>query len=469
VDPRQALRKIPAVERVLQEPAVRDCLEAGGLPRAAVVDSVRQVLDAARRRTLAGEATETDPHRIAAQSLERARAHVAPRLIPVINATGVVLHTNLGRAPLAPEAVEAMGRAAGYCNLEYDLERGQRGNRHDSVERVLRELTGAEAALVVNNNAAAVLLALTAVAQGREVVVSRGELVEIGGAFRVPDVMAQSGARLREVGATNKTRIADYEAAAGEETALLLKVHTSNYRILGFTAEVSLTELVALGRRRGVAVMEDLGSGALVDLSRFGIEPEPTVQHAVASGADLVTFSGDKLLGGPQAGILLGRRAAVDACERHPLMRALRPDKVTLAALEATLALYRDPERAARRVPALSMLLESGSDIRIRAQALAGALASALGGRARVAVREDMSEAGGGSLPLAKLPTWVVELRSERPGISRVEAGLRSSIPPVIARIHEDALLLDPRTIRAGEDRLVVEALGRVFAAEESK
>ncbi|MHB8765636.1 MAG: L-seryl-tRNA(Sec) selenium transferase, partial [Deferrisomatales bacterium] len=329
MEPRELLRRVPAVERVLQEPAAVAALGADGLPRAALVQAVRAVLGEARARLRAGEAPDLAPDRLAAASLERARDAVAPRLMRVVNATGVVLHTNLGRAPLAPEAVEAMVRAAGYCNLEYDLARGRRGHRHDAVEGLIRELTGAEAALVVNNNAAAVLLGLAALARGREAVVSRGELVEIGGSFRIPEVMAQSGALLREVGATNKTHLRDYEQALGPETALLLKVHTSNYRVLGFTAEVSLADLAALGRRRDVAVMFDLGSGCLADLGRLGLEAEPTVQEAVAAGADLVTFSGDKLLGGPQAGVLVGRRGAVEACGRHPLMRALRPDKVT--------------------------------------------------------------------------------------------------------------------------------------------
>jgi L-seryl-tRNA(Ser) seleniumtransferase len=384
----------------------------------------------------------------------------------VINATGVVLHTNLGRAPLACEAVAAMDRATGYCNLEYDLERGTRGHRHDLVEDLLRQVTGAEAGVVVNNNAAAVLLALAALARGREVVVSRGELVEIGGSFRVPEIMAQSGCTLREVGTTNKTHLADYERAIGPETALLMRVHTSNYRILGFTAAVATDELVALGSRHGLPVLEDLGSGCLVDLGPLGLEREPTVQEVVAAGVDLVTFSGDKLLGGPQAGLLVGRREAVAACARHPLMRALRPGKATLAGLEATLALYRDPGAAPRRVPVLAMLAQDPRELRARAESMAAGLRSALAEGARIEVKQENSQVGGGSLPLQKLPTWVVVVRREGGGVSRLEAALRRYRPPVIARIQEDALLLDPRTLRPGEEETVVAALTSAFSQE---
>lgn len=453
------MRRIPAVERLLQEPVLRDAVAGGIVPRGLAADAVRGVLDDVRARTLAGEEADLAVGALAGRALGLARARAASRLQPVVNASGVVLHTNLGRAPLAPEALEAMGRAAGYCNLEYDLERGARGHRHDLVEGLLCELTGAEAGLVVNNNAAAVLLALAALARGREVVVSRGELVEIGGAFRIPEVMVQGGCRLREVGTTNKTHPADYERAIGPDTALLLRVHASNYRILGFTAAVPTADLVALGRRHGVPVLEDLGSGSLVDLRRLGLGHEPTVPEVVGAGVDLVTFSGDKLLGGPQAGILVGRREAVGACARHPLMRALRPDKVTLAALEATLALYRDPERAFRRVPALAMLALTAEELRPRADALAGALKAELGAAALVAVRQDRSEVGGGALPLQDLPTWVVEVRRPSGGVSGWEAALRRFRPPVVARVHEDALVFDPRTLRAGEERIVVEAV----------
>ncbi len=455
----EALRRIPAVDRVLQEDAVREAIEGFELPRAVVVAAVRDALAELRDRIRSGERVEPTPAAVAGRALALARARTAPRLVRVINATGVILHTNLGRAPLPAGAVRALGEAAGYCNVEYRLDTGARGHRHEVVEGILRELTGAEAALVVNNNAAAVLLGLAALARGREVVVSRGELVEIGGSFRVPDVMAQSGAVLREVGTTNKTHLRDYEQVIGPDTALLLKVHTSNFRVLGFTASVPAAELVRLGARHGVGVMEDLGSGCLVDLSGLGVEREPTVQEAVAAGVDLCTFSGDKLLGGPQAGILVGRADALEACARHPLMRALRPDKLTLAALEATLSLYRDPARAIREVPALAMMAASEGEMEARARALAERIREALGEGARVDVAPDVSRVGAGALPLAELPTRVVEVRPARVGVTSLEGALRAHRPPVVARVREDALVLDPRTVDPRDEAAVVSAL----------
>jgi L-seryl-tRNA(Ser) seleniumtransferase len=461
----EILRALPAVERALQEPVLKQAVEAGEVPRSLAVAAVREVLEELRHLALAGGKVKTSAEAVAVTALERARERAKPTLKRVINATGVVLHTNLGRAPLAPEAVEAMQRAAGYCNLEYDLKRGVRGYRHDAVRELLCELTGAESALVVNNNAAAVLLVLTALCRGREVVVSRGQLVEIGGAFRVPDVMAQSGATLREVGTTNKTRLADYESAVGPDTAALLKVHTSNYRVLGFVEEVPLDALVALGRRQNIRVIEDLGSGLLGEIGPLGGEIEPDVRRSVEAGADVVTFSGDKLLGGPQAGIVVGRREAVAACEAHPLMRALRPDKVTLAALEATLALYRDPERAARSIPTLRMLREPLESLDARARVLAERVKAKLPSELSVAVEDDLSEAGGGSLPLAKLPTRVVAVRSPAGGVARAEARLRACDPPVIARVREDALVLDPRTLADDEFDAVASALAFAFSS----
>ncbi|RMG98072.1 MAG: L-seryl-tRNA(Sec) selenium transferase [Candidatus Dadabacteria bacterium] len=453
------LRRLPAVERVLQHPRVREAAEQGELPRPVLAEAAREVLAGIREEVRAGRRDVPDLDAVADRVLDRARARTAARLVPVINATGVVLHTNLGRAPLAAEARRALEAAAGYCNVEFRLATGERGHRHEVVEALLRELTGAEAACVVNNNAAAVLLGLAALARGREVVVSRGELVEIGGSFRIPEVMEQSGAVLREVGTTNKTHLGDYERAIGPETALLLKVHTSNYRILGFTASVPAAELVGLARRNGLAVMEDLGSGCLVDLARAGIDPEPTVGEALAAGVDLVTFSGDKLLGGPQAGILVGRRQAVEACARHPLMRALRPDKLTLAALEATLALYRDPVRVWERVPALRMLSAPVSELEPRAEHLAAAIRARLGGAAEVRVAADVSRVGGGALPLAEIPTRVVEIRPAGGGTAELEERLRQGRPPVVGRVRDGALVLDPRTVAPDQEEALVEAV----------
>ena len=347
------LRKIPSVTFLLTLPPFEDYLVL--YPRTLILQVLRGLLDGKREELLAGRPTDITPEGIWQETGQRLKSKTAYHLRRVVNGTGVVIHTNLGRSLLASRAVSQMEAVArNYSNLEYDLDRGERGSRYSHVEGLLLELTGAEAALVVNNNAAAVLLALDSLARGREVVVSRGQLIEIGGSFRIPEVMSRSGAILREVGTTNKTHMRDYENALSDRTALLLKVHTSNFRLLGFTAEVSLERLVGLGRTHRIPVMEDLGSGSLLDLSPFGLEKEPTVQEAVRSGADLVSFSGDKLLGGPQAGIIVGREAMIQLLRQNPLNRALRIDKLTLAALEATLHLYRRPDQALREIPTLA-------------------------------------------------------------------------------------------------------------------
>ena len=370
-------------------------------------------------------------HRLAARSLE-----------PVINATGVVLHTNLGRAPLAGPAIAAMARIAGsYSNLEYDVTRGTRGSRHGLCRDLLVELTGAPDALVVNNAAGALLVALSALARDGAAIVSRGELIEIGGAFRIPDIMARSGAKLVEVGTTNRTHRKDYEAALTPDARLLLKVHRSNFQVTGFTTEVPATELAELARAQGVASLYDLGSGLLLDLAPWGLSGEPGVREGLASGVDAVVFSGDKLLGGPQAGILLGARAAIDACRKDPLARAVRSDKFTLAALEATLALYRDPERARMEIPVLRMLTEDVAQIRRRGEALQ----QGVGKDADLVAGE--SEVGGGSFPGAKLPTWLVRLTPRHLTPDTLSARLRDGEPPIIPRIAGDHVLLDPRTI----------------------
>lgn len=376
-------------------------------------------------------------------------AEVHPR--KVINATGVVVHTNLGRAPLSEAAVEAVRRVAeGYSDLEFDLGRGARGSRQDHVRDLLRVLTGAEDALVVNNNAAAVLLALAALAREREVVVSRGELVEIGGSFRIPDVLAASGAVLREVGTTNRTHRRDYEAAIGPRTGLLLKVHTSNYRVEGFTAEVTLEAMVALGRERGVPVAVDLGSGAMVRLDGLGVRSEPLVADVVAQGPDLVAFSGDKLLGGPQAGIVVGKRDAVERLRTHPLARAVRIDKMLLSGLQATLAAYLTPERARETVPVLRMVHEPVEAVAVRAERTAAALGDRLPGVA-VAVEPGITAVGGGSLPGEGLPTRVVALTPPAGWVAKWERRLRTGVPAVLGRINEERLLLDMRTVADAE------------------
>ena len=433
-DPR---RRLPAVDALLAEPDIAALVAAH--PRSLVVRAVREAIDAARATDGAAPAEGWG-----AAVLARAHRLAAPSFGPVINATGVVLHTNLGRAPLARGAIDAMGRiAAGYSNLEYDLARGSRGSRHALCRDLLLELTGAEDALVVNNAAGALLVALSALARDGEAIVSRGELVEIGGAFRIPDIMARSGARLVEVGSTNRTHRQDYERAAGSATRIILKVHRSNFQVTGFTAEVPAQEIAALAKAAGVASLYDLGSGLLLDLSPWGLAGEPSVREALGSGVDAVAFSGDKLLGGPQAGILLGTKAAIAACRQDPLARAVRSDKFTLAALEATLALYRDPEQARLKIPVLRMLTEDVAEIRRRGEALQ----RGVGGAAELI--EGESEVGGGSFPGAKLETWLVRLTPDtrHPTPDTVAGRLRGADPPIIARIADGRVLLDPRTI----------------------
>jgi L-seryl-tRNA(Ser) seleniumtransferase len=372
-------------------------------------------------------------------------------LRPVINATGVVLHTNLGRALLSGAALARVGAVAtAYSNLELDLDTKERGSRYAHVDGLLRRLTGAEDALVVNNNAAAVLLALESLARGREVVVSRGELIEIGGEFRIPDIMQRSGARLREVGTTNRTHPRDYAEAIGPDTALLLKVHTSNYRVVGFTAEVSSRELAQLGRERGIPVMEDLGSGSLLDLRRHGFPYEPTVQEVVAAGIDVVSFSGDKLLGGPQAGLVVGRRDLVGRLKKNPLNRALRIDKLTVAALEATLTAYEAGD-ALRTIPTLGLLTEPLGGIRARARRLLARLAPDLRRRFNAGLVEAASQVGGGALPTVELPTIAVALGADAVQTRALDAALRAGDPPVIGRIVDDRLLLDCRTVLSSD------------------
>ena len=446
-DPRDPRRRLPAVEAVLAESDVAALVTAH--PRGLVVRAVRDTIEQARAN---GGAAPSEGWGAAVRA--RVQRLAAPSLLPVINATGVVLHTNLGRAPLARAARAAMARiATGYSNLEYDLAQGTRGSRHALCRDLLVELTGAEDAIVVNNAAGALLVALSALARNGEAVVSRGELVEIGGAFRIPDIMARSGATLVEVGTTNRTHLRDYEGAVSDRTKLLLKVHRSNFEITGFTAEVSAQEIAGVAHAHGAASLYDLGSGLLLDLSPWGLAGEPTVAEALASGVDAVVFSGDKLLGGPQAGILLGTRAAIDGCRKDPLARAVRSDKFTLAALEATLAVYRDPERARVAIPVLRMLTEDVEQIRQRAEALH----KGVGKDAEVV--EGESEVGGGSFPGAKLKTWLVRLNPQQLAPDTLVARLRANDPPVIARIADDRVVLDPRTIFPDELEAVTRAV----------
>ena len=375
-----------------------------------------------------------------------------PNLRNTINATGVVVHTNLGRSLLAPEVVENLITIASrYSNLEYDLSFGKRGSRYSCVEDLICEISGAEAAMVVNNNAGAVLLCLETLARDKEVVVSRGELVEIGGSFRVPDVMAKSGGILREVGTTNRTHLRDYENAIAPNTGLLLKVHTSNYSVVGFTADVSLPELVNLGAAHRLPVMEDLGSGTFIDFSKYGLLKEPTVQESVTAGADVITFSGDKLLGGPQSGIIVGKKEVVDRIKKNPITRALRIDKLTLAALESTLRLYRDEEKAVRIIPTLGMIMLPLEEIQKRAQQLADALKKSGDARLHIQLIERSSKTGGGALPLMELPSLCVGIQIKGISPNVLEKTMRSNDPPIIGRIEDDLFVMDPRTIQKDE------------------
>ncbi|MFC1491214.1 L-seryl-tRNA(Sec) selenium transferase [Nitrospinota bacterium] len=463
------LRHLPSVDELMED------LRAGGETDSsapALADAARDAIEIKRKQILAGESIENGASSgesalrqiLRREILEEARALLAashkPDLQHVINATGIVLHTNLGRAPLSEAACKVlMDVSQSYSNLEYDLAAGRRGKRGAAIESLLQKLTGAEAAIVVNNNAAAVMFSIRMMAEGKEVIVSRGELVEIGGSFRIPDIMAQSGAKMTEVGTTNKTRLDDYERAIGPETGLLLKAHTSNYRIVGFTEEVSRERLAALAHDRGLPVLEDLGSGCLVDLP--GIPSEPTVAASVEAGVDVITFSGDKLLGGPQAGVIVGKSEWVEKLKKHPMMRALRLDKLALGALEATLRAYLDPERAIGEVPALRMLAEDEIVVGARAQALMDALGAEAVKRLGAEVAETVGRVGGGAMPLTELKSRAVALRPGGISANEIDAFLRGADPPVVARIQEDRLLVDMRCVSEAE----IEPLAGVLRA----
>ena len=458
MDTNTLLRKLPKTDEVLAHPGLADTLTS--VPRVLVLDAVRGAIEDARGRLLAGEAIEPTAESAARDAVTRAALAAKPSLRRVINATGIIVHTNLGRSVLSEAAACAVAEvASGYSTLEYDVATGDRGSRHVHVESLLCRLTGAEAALAVNNNAAAVMLGIAGLARGREAIVSRGQLVEIGGSFRIPDIMAESGATMVEVGTTNKTHLTDYENALTPNTGLLLKVHSSNYRVVGFTDEVALPDLVHLGAMHGVPVMEDQGSGVLIDLAKFGIADEPTVGASVAAGAALVTASGDKLLGGPQAGLIVGRDQIIHRLKKHPMARALRLDKMTLAALETTLRAYLDEERALREIPTLRMLTTPQSEVRSRAEMLAARLREALGDAAEITTADDIARAGGGALPLADIPSAVVAIAPRAMSAGKLEALLRcGGEPAVVARVREDRVLVDPRTLlgAAEEDAVVV-------------
>jgi L-seryl-tRNA(Ser) seleniumtransferase len=472
---KELLRKLPAVDEVLKEQRTQQWLE--GHPRALVLEAVRRALDERRKAIL-----HTADKDLAQKESERSLSmpeildHTEviltelsePSLRPVINATGVVVHTNLGRSILSEKAIQRIVEVSrSYSNLEYNIPAGERGKRYTHVEDILVRLTGVEAATAVNNNAAAVLLCLNALARGKEVIVSRGELVEIGGSFRVPEVMERSGAKLREVGATNKTHLKDYEKAINENTGLLLKVHTSNYKIVGFTKEVTPAELAVLGKKHGIPVMWDLGSGSFIDLASYGVGDEPTVRQAVNAGVDVLTFSGDKLLGGPQAGLILGKKAYLDPIRSNPLARALRIDKLTLASLEATLTQYLDEEKAVRDIPTLWMLTQPIEEIERKARLLARGFAGLQG--LTVSLLDEMSQTGGGALPTGILPTKAVSVSHESLSANQIESRLRRGRPHIISRIKEGMVLFDPRTLNDEEIGKIVEAMNKILQEPEAR
>jgi L-seryl-tRNA(Ser) seleniumtransferase len=467
---RQAhLKQLPGVDRILEYGA------QGGhfahVPKSVLIPAIRAAIEALRTQIIESEhppdSSRFSLSALVAEVKTQARQRMTLKLKRIVNATGVVVHTNLGRSLLSSAVMENLASISShYSNLEFDLEAGRRGSRYSAVEGILCELSGAQAAMVVNNNAAATLLCLDTLATGREVVVSRGELVEIGGAYRIPDVMAKSGAILKEVGTTNRTHPRDYENAIDEHTGLLLKVHTSNYSIVGFTAAVSLPDLVSIGRRHGLPVMEDLGSGTLVDFSKYGLIREPTVQESLAAGVDVVTFSGDKLLGGPQAGIILGSKRHIDRIKANSLTRALRIDKMTLAALEATLHLYRDEPHAIQQIPTLRMLTLPLAVIQGRAAELKTRLDRVSRNRLKVELLDFSSKAGGGSLPVLDLPSRCLGVTVAGTTVNALERWMRDHAPPIIGRIENDRFIMDPRTLQEGELDIIEKAFADMLAAD---
>ena len=458
-------RQIPSVDELLVTSGIKSMLST--IPRALVLRAIRQILDELReeirKAPVGDEMPDVGLSTVVDQITRRVSILSQPSLRQVINATGVIVHTNLGRSPVPKRVVTAFNSLAGcYSNLEYDLNTGKRGSRYVHVQDILRELTGAEDALVVNNNAAAVLIALDTIAKGKEVVISRGQLVEIGGSFRMPDVMRKSGAKMFEVGTTNKTTIRDYEAAIVSDTALFLKVHMSNFQIVGFTQEVSLEELVGLGRKYSIPVMEDLGSGCLIDLSRYGLKKEPTVQDSVEKGADIITFSGDKMLGGPQCGIILGKKDIISKIKANQLNRALRVDKLTLIALQETLSMYRDEEKAIRQIPTLRMICQSYPSVCRKAEKLRGLIGKIDTSNFVISLSDGFSQVGGGALPLEEIKSRLLCLSPRRLSASHIVEFLRSYDPPVVVRLEKNNVLLDLRTIQEKEVKIVAAAIQKM-------
>lgn len=453
-DIKSLLSNLPSVDEILKSPDGLRWQEKH--PRKYVLQAIREVIENIRNSILAGNKVDISQDLMFDEIGKKLQKLSIFNLIPVINATGVVIHTNLGRSILSESVMQHVKDVAcGYSTLEYDIEKGLRGKRYSHIQHLITQITGAEGSLIVNNNAAAVLICLNTIAKGKEVIVSRGELVEIGGSFRIPDVMSSSGAILKEVGTTNKTHIHDYESAISENTALLLKVHQSNFRMIGFTKSLSVQELVSIGKKFNLPVMFDLGSGCLIDLKPYGINIEPSVQEIIKAGVDIVTFSGDKLLGGPQGGIIAAKSELIEQISKNPLMRALRVDKMTLAAFEATLRVYLDEEKAKIEIPTLRMLLENKEITKKRAQEVVSKLEKTQGflihEHADISIINDYSQSGGGALPEIEFATFAITIIPHNISVNSFEKRLRKNTPPVIARIHEDRLILDMRTVQNHE------------------
>jgi L-seryl-tRNA(Ser) seleniumtransferase len=471
---RELLRALPAIERLLARPTALEL--AAQMGRDQVRDLLRQITEELRGQIMAGAWAPESENALGALLSEierrlqnRAQQEAKPSLRRVINATGVIVHTNLGRAPLPRTAIEAMAEVAScYSNLEYDLERGERGHREVHCQKLLAELVGSEDAVLVNNNAAAVLLVLNTLAQGGEVIVSRGELIEIGGSFRIPEIMEKSGARLREVGTTNRTRISDYERAINENTRLILRVHPSNYRIVGFTERPTARQIAELARRAGIPSFEDLGSGCLLDLSPYGVTDEPIASESLRAGISIISFSGDKLLGGPQAGIIAGRSQLLERVKKNPLMRALRVDKLTYAAMEATLRLYRRGV-ATSEIPVIKAIATRPDQINRRALKLKEQIERATGGRLRASIENGYSVIGGGSAPEVKLKTVLIALQGDDMTAESIEAKLRANSTPIIVRIEQDRVLIDLRTVFEEEEQIILDAIAAMAGGSDGQ
>ncbi len=467
-DRKELLKKLPKVDKVFRDPRVKPL--STRYPKKMVMEEIRNCLGKYRNKIL--KQTEIpitiEYNKIVEELIEDASIRLENSLKRVVNGIGVILHTALGRAPLAEDAQKSlMDVVANYCNIQIDQETGKRGDRYAHIENLIRQITGAQSAIVVNNNAAATLLVLNTLSRNKEVIVSRGELVEIGGAFRIPDVMERSGAILKEVGTTNRTHLKDYKNAINEETGLILKVHQSNYSIIGFTKMVELQELSNLAHDNGLLLFDDLGSGALVDFSRWGLPHEPTVQESLQAGSDVVCFSGDKLLGGPQCGIIIGKKEVVDKMKNNQLCRAFRCDKMTFAVLEATLRLFLDEDKLRKNHPTIRMLSEPAYEVKKRCMSLKRRIKVSIGSNVKLRVLEDVSEVGSGSMASSALPTWALSIRAQNISADELAQKLRNCNPPIFGRIKDDRYLLDCRTIRNDETKFILQGLEKIFKAKK--